>query len=338
MGAKVDVICIGNSAVDVPLKPMDPGVFAIESYPVDRILPTIGGSATNVSVIATRLGLRVALVTLLGDDMLGKFILSYCKENGVDVSCVAIDGSVDTPLSVGLVRADGERTFVVSKASSTFKFGVADIDLSRIADAKLLDIASIFINPRLDNDALKTVFREARGQGVIICADMMKSRDGKRLPDIRGALSFVDYFFPNFEEASELTGKNDLDSIADAILAAGVKNVVIKTGGEGCFVKNALTRVAIPAYRNESPVDTIGAGDNFVAGFLTAILEGADIVECGRFANAVAAVSVGAAGATNGVRSRQQALNIMRIHGERPAFLARDGKARRGQPDMTEEE
>jgi sugar/nucleoside kinase (ribokinase family) len=325
MGLKVDVLCVGNSAVDVPLKPMDLGVFSIESYPVDRIVPTIGGSATNVSVIATRLGLRVALATLLGDDMLGKFILSYCRENGVDVSSVAIDSGVDTPLSVGLVRADGERTFVVSKASSTFKFGVADIDLSRIADARLLDIASIFINPRLDNEGLRTLFREARGHGVTICADMMKSRDGKRLADIREALSFVDYFFPNYEEASELTGKKDIDDIADAILAAGVKNVVIKSGSDGCFVKNALTSVSIPAYRDESPVDTIGAGDNFVAGFLTAILEGADIVECARFANAVAAVSVGAPGATNGVRNRQQAIDIMGAHGDRPEFLARRG-------------
>ncbi|HWR10322.1 MAG TPA: carbohydrate kinase family protein [Rectinemataceae bacterium] len=327
MGVKVDVLCVGNSAVDVPLKPMDPGVFAIDSYPVDRIIPTIGGSATNVSVIATRLGLKVALATLLGDDMLGKFILSYCRENGVDISSVAIDPGVDTPLSVGLVRADGERSFVVSRASSTFRFSVADIDFSRIADARLLDIASIFINPRLDNEGLQILFRKARGHGVIICADMMKSRDGKRLADIKEALSLVDYFFPNYEEASDLTGKKDIDDIANAILAAGVKNVVIKCGSDGCFVKNAAARVSIPSYRNESPVDTIGAGDNFVAGFLTAILEGADIVECARFANAVAAVSVGAPGATNGVRNRRQAIDVMGAHGDRPAFLSRRGGA-----------
>ena len=278
-----------------------------------------------MSVIATRLGLKVALATLLGDDMLGKFILSYCRENGVDISSVAIDSGVDTPLSVGLVRANGERTFVVSKASSTFKFSVADIDLSRMADARLVDIASIFINPRLDNEGLQLLFREARGHGVTICADMMKSRDGKRLADIRGALSYVDYFFPNYEEASELTGKKDIDDIADAILAAGVKNAVIKMGADGCFVRNASARVSIPAFRNDHPVDTIGAGDNFVAGFLTAILEGADIVECGRFANAVAAVSVGAPGATNGVKDRRQVIDIMRNQADREADPDRNG-------------
>ena len=98
---------------------------------------------------------------------------------------------------------------------------------------------------------------------MTICADMMKSRDGKRLSDIKEALSFVDYFFPNYEEASDLTGKKDIDDIAEAILAAGVKNVVIKSGSDGCFVKNAFTSVSIPAYRNESPVDTIGAGRQF---------------------------------------------------------------------------
>ncbi len=321
MGEKVDVICIGNSALDVPLKPMDSSVFGIDSYPIDRIFPTIGGSATNVSVIATRLGVRVALITLLGDDMMGKYILSHCAENGIDISSVAIDRNVDTPLSVGLVRADGERTFVVSRSSSTFKFSAADINLARIKDARLLDIASIFINPRLDRDGLMTVFGEARKHKLIICADMMKSRDGKRLADIREALAYLDYFFPNYDEASDLTGLTDIDEIADALLGSGVKNVVIKNGKLGCFVKNAGLRLIVPAYRNEEPVDTIGAGDNFVAGFITAILDGADIVECGRFANAVASVSVGASGATNGVRNKAQVLEVMRKREECREFL-----------------
>jgi sugar/nucleoside kinase (ribokinase family) len=306
MGDKVDIVCIGNSAVDVPLKPVDEKVFGIDSYPVDRIAMAIGGSATNVSVIASRLGKKVALVTLLGDDMLGRYILDYCQENTIDTSSVAIRKGVDTPLSIGLVRADGERTFVVSRSSSTFLFSADDVDLGRLRNARLLDVASIFINPRLDCEGLIRIFQAAQKEGLVICADMMKSRDGKRLPDIREALSYVDYFFPNYAEAADLTGFSDVDAIADELLAAGVKNVVIKKGKKGCFVKSRVARLSVPAFRNDSPVDTIGAGDNFVAGFICAILNGLDIEQCARFANAVAALSVMAQGATSGVHDLSQ--------------------------------
>lgn len=306
MDRKIDVICIGNSALDLPLKPLDESVFTIDSYPVDRIFPTIGGSATNVSVILSRLGRSVALVTLLGKDLMGEYILANCRENGIDTASVVVDSGVDTPLSVGLVRADGERSFVVSRASSTFRFDASHVDLSRIKEARLLDIASIFINPKLDGEGLCAIFAEARKHGLCICADMMKSRGGKKLKDIREALAYLDYFFPNYEEAADLTQESGLDAIADRILDCGVKNVVIKRGKSGCFVKNSRLRLEVPAFRNEAPVDTIGAGDNFVAGFLAAILEGSEIGECARFANAVAAVSVGAPGSTNGVRDRLQ--------------------------------
>lgn len=306
MAKSIDVFCIGNSALDVPLKPIHAGVLDIDSYPIDRIVPTIGGSATNVSVILSRLGRSVALSTLLGRDIMGEYILSYCRENGVDTESVAIDPGVDTPLSVGLVRADGERTFVVSRASSTFKFSAADVDMGRIRQAKLLDVASIFINPRLDGPGLATIFREAKAHDLTICADMMKSRDGKKLADIREPLGYLDYFFPNYDEAADLTGKTDIGAISAELLACGVKNVAIKMGGRGCFVRNAETEAIVPAFRNETPVDTIGAGDNFVAGFIAAILDGLDLRACARFANAVAAVSVGAPGATNGVRSLAQ--------------------------------
>ncbi len=62
----------------------------------------------------------------------------------------------------------------------------------------------------------------------------------------------------------------------------------------------------LPAFRNEHPVDTIGAGDNFAAGFLSSLLDGGSFVQAARFANATAAISVGAPGATNGVQSKSQ--------------------------------
>lgn len=305
----VEVICIGNAALDVPVKPVDESVFSRDSTPIARIVPTIGGSALNVSTIVSRLGYSVALMTLLGDDMMGNYILDHCRRHHIDAGSVRTDRDVDTPLSIGLVKPDGERVFVVSRGSSTFRFSAEHIDYDRFRGARLLDIASIFINPQLDNDGLVSIFQAAKANGLIICADMMKSRDGKKLDDIRQALSYVDYFFPNYDEAVDLTGLTDIDAIADELLRCGVKNVVIKSGKQGCFVKNAQTRFHTPAFVNEQLVDTIGAGDNFVSGFISAILDGLPLEKCARFANAVASISVGSEGSTGGVKSKQQVLD-----------------------------
>lgn len=307
----VDVICIGNSAVDVPVFPINESVLHTDSYPVDKIIPVIGGSATNVSTIITRLGHRVALMAHIGQDMFGEMIIKHCKEVGIDVNSVIQDTCVYTPLSIGLVKEDGERNFIVSKSSGTFHLSLEDIDFSRFQGAKLLTIASIFINPLLDNDALTAIFQKARENNMIVCADIMKSRDGKSLDDIRSSLSFVDYFFPNYEEASWLTGKLDLNDIADVLLSCGIKTVVIKNGKKGCFIKTKEDTYTIPTYDKAKRVDTIGAGDNFVAGFITALLDGAHLEVCGKFANATASVSVESVGATTGVKGRAQVLDMM---------------------------
>ncbi|MDD3169477.1 MAG: PfkB family carbohydrate kinase, partial [Eubacteriales bacterium] len=129
------------------------------------------------------------------------------------------------------------------------------------------------------------------------------------------ALPYLDYFLPNAEEAAMLTGLEDPDEMADCLLQYGVKNVTIKLGKKGCFIKNGQERYHIPAFPAEA-VDTTGAGDNFAAGFITAVLDGMELEACGIFANAAAAASTESVGAVGGVRDRLQ-IEIMSGQKER---------------------
>ena len=140
---------------------------------------------------------------------------------------------------------------------------------------------------------------------MTVCADMVPSRAGAGLEDIAEALGCVEYFFPNADEAIGLTGAADERRAAAVLLDRGVANVVLKAGGRGCLVCSAHATELVPAIRQRA-VDTTGAGDNFVAGYIRALLRGADPVDAAVFANGVAAVSVGALGATAGVRSLAQ--------------------------------
>lgn len=301
----IEVICVGAAIVDIPLQPVSKNIFDVDSYPLERIAMTTGGDAINEAVILSRLGHKTALIGRIGKDAAGHFIAHRCREENIDIQSLRQDETIDTSINVGLVTADGERTFVTNRNGSLWKLCLDDIDVSRFKEAKLLSLASIFNSPLLDGPALTEIFQQAKKHSLVICADMIKPRLNETLDDIRGALGYVDYLFPNADEAKSLTGETSLDSIADRFLACGVKTVVIKTGKKGCFIKNSTTRLEVPAVKGISAIDTIGAGDNFAAGFISGLLEGKSLRDCALFANATAAISVLSVGATTGVKNRQ---------------------------------
>lgn len=304
MNKTTDVIIIGAAIVDLPLRPVSKEVFDVVSYPVDGIAMTTGGDALNEATILSRLGLKVKLMSCIGVDVAGAFILSHCRNNGIDIEQIKQDPKIDTSINVGLVAEDGERTFITNRQGSLWKFKMDDLDLSELKEARILSFASIFNNPLFDNASMVKIFSKAKEEGMTICADMVSPRLDEKLEDIKEALSYVDYFFPNFEEASAMSGETDEAKVADTFYNCGVKNVVMKIGKRGCYIRNAEGAIIVPACKGVTAIDTIGAGDNFASGFITALLEGKDIRECGIYANCTAAVSVQYIGATDGVRNK----------------------------------
>lgn len=307
MGKKLDVICVGAAIVDIPLRPVSRDMFEIESFPLQQISMTIGGDAINEATIISRLGHKTGLMSMVGKDAVGNFIIEHCEKNGIDYSGICVKEGIDTSINVGLVTADGERTFVTNRNGSLWKMTIDDVDMSRFSEARLLSLASIFNNPLLDCRALVQIFQEAKKQGMIICADMIKARLGETLEDIREALGYVDYFFPNYDEACMMTGETELEKVADVFISCGIQHVVIKTGKDGCCIKSQDgTFLKIPAMKGITAIDTIGAGDNFASGFISAVLEGKSLYECAEFANVTASISVQSIGATTGVQDRSQ--------------------------------
>ncbi|MEG1945571.1 MAG: carbohydrate kinase family protein [Lachnospiraceae bacterium] len=302
-----DVIIIGAAIVDLPLRPVSKAVFDVASYPVDGIAMTIGGDALNEATIMTRLGHKVGLMSVVGMDVPGQFVLNHCKVNHIDTTYIKKDFNIDTSINVGLVTEDGERTFITNRQGSLWKFKYDDLDMSALKNAKILSFASVFNNPLFDETALLSVFLKAKEEGMIICADMVAPRLGETLEDIKDALSYIDYFFPNLEEAREMTQKDKVEDIADVLLSYGIKCVIVKVGKKGSFIKTKKETLMIPGYPNSNCIDTIGAGDNFASGFISALAEGKTLRECGEFANAVASISVESIGAVAGVQSRKQA-------------------------------
>lgn len=305
MDKTLDVVCVGAAIVDVPLQPVNRNIFDSESYPLEQISMTIGGDAINESTIISRLGGKVGLISLVGNDAPGDYIINHCDAVGIDRTGVRRVDGIDTSINVALVTADGERTFVTNRNGSLWKLCGDDVDLSLIPRGRILSMASFFNSPRLDNDAVVKIFKVAKEAGMTIVADMIKPRLNETFDDIAEALSYVDYFFPNNDEASLMTGEKTVEGVADKILSYGVKHVVIKIGKQGAFIKGVdCDAMIVPAVQGITAVDTTGAGDNFASGFITGLLEGKSLRECGEYGNVAASIAIQSIGATTGVTGR----------------------------------
>lgn len=303
-----EIVIVGSAHTDLQVYPVGKGLQDVPSYPADEMQLLVGGDALNEATIITRMGHSVRLVSCIGDDMIGSLLIDHCEKNGIDTTYIKRDKTKVTAINIGLIAEDGERTFINNRSGSIWTFCPEDVNLDALedTDAKFLSFASIFNNPLLDERIMVPLFEKAKGKGMTICADIVMSKNGETLENIRKALSYVDYFFPNYDEAKSVTGQDDLDDIADVLLGCGVKNVIIKIGKRGCFIKNAKESFIVPAYKDTHCLDTTGAGDNFASGFISGLLEGRDLRDCAKLANCTASVAVETIGTTTGVTSRDK--------------------------------
>ena len=301
---------IGAAILDVPVGPVDRSVFNVGSHPVAAVRLYPGGDALNESIILSRLGHRVHLISRIGADMAGEMILGLCQREGIDTSGIQKVDGIDTGVNVVLVEENGERSFITSVGGSLRKQEPTDVVIPKLPKARILMLASIFTYPAFTADEMVRIFREAKEAGYLVCADMTKCKNKETLSDIAPALKFVDYIFPNLEEAAMVSGLTDPGEIVKAFLAAGVGTIVLKLGKEGCLIgtlrENTVDTVLVPAVPDAQVVDTTGAGDTFAAAFLSGLLEGKSPKECAAFANRAAAVTISEFGATTALKGREQ--------------------------------
>lgn len=134
--------------------------------------------------------------------------------------------------------------------------------------------------------------RLAHSRGV---PTILNPAPAMRMPEL--IFQYCDYITPNESEAAALTGvpvadRAGAERAADALLARGIRNVIITLGAEGVLIRNSRLTMHVPAVNAGAVVETTGAGDAFNGGFAVGLSEGLDIVEAARFACAAAGISV----------------------------------------------
>lgn len=306
-----DVTCVGILVADTIAQTVDSLPESGKLELVDRIELFTGGCAANAAIDMARLGLSTAIIGRIGDDGFGKFMSNSLKDEKVNVEGLKVNGNTGTSASMVTVDSNGERSFLHYLGANA-EFMIDDIDFDIISNSNIIFVAGTMLMPKFDGIQCADFLKKVKEMGKYTVLDTAWDSKGRWMNILKPCMKYIDLFIPSIEEAIMLSGKEEAEEIADVFISMGVKTVVIKLGKNGCFIKNHMgEKYLIPTYTQIKAIDTTGAGDSFVAGFLSGFTKGWNLYECGKFANAVGTHCVMAIGASSGIKNFEEMITFI---------------------------
>lgn len=307
-----DILVCGISVVDAIARPIDtfpaPGGLCL----FESLHWSTGGCAVNCSIALSRLGLPPRLVTRVGADFLGDFVISELTRAGVDTSSVVRDADRPTSFSFVAVPESGERSFIHTKGASD-TICERDVPEALLSASRFVFVTGAMLMNALDGEPTARLLARAKAAGATTLLDTVFVEGLDRAEwrrRMEPALPCVDCFIPSEAESRAIAGTDDPGAAAREFQWLGARRVVIKLGARGVLcVDETGVESLVPAIRVDHVFDATGAGDCWSAGFIAALSRGRSFHGAARIGNAVASLSVQAAGATKGL--------------EDPALLAR---------------
>ncbi|MEO9255953.1 MAG: sugar kinase [Tepidiformaceae bacterium] len=245
----------------------------------------IGGSESNVAIGLSRLGVETTWIGKVGADSLGDLVLRELTAEGIRVLAVR-DPDAPTSLMVKEHRTNvNTHVWYYRRGNAGGRLRTSEVDFDVIRNASLLHVTGI--SPALSEEMAETIFeaiRVATDAGVTVSFDLnfrgrLWSRDEAR-ESYRRIIPLADIVFAGGDEAAIAVDAADSAlTLAHRIVALGAGHAVIKLGADGAVAVvggHEYTRAAVKV----NPVDTVGAGDAFIAGYLAEYLLGADVETC----------------------------------------------------------
>lgn len=305
------ILCIGMMVCDTVISPVPEDVLIRDSVIIEPPVLSCGGDALNTAIGLAKLSCDVTMAGKVGADPNGTFLIDQCRHYGVSTEGVIRDANCPTACSYALVDREGERHFL-SEVSAFHQFGSDEIPDKLIQKADLVYFGSVMAMNQMNNGGILDLFERAHHykKFTVMDAAMNDSEVSdwdKVLPPI---FKETDIFFPSMLEASFIAGTNHIDQIRERFSSSGIRYLGIKLGGKGCYVTDFKEEQYISCLENIPIVDTSGAGDSFMAGLICALSHGKTFFEAARFGSLIGSLNVGKKGATGGIPSYEEAMDI----------------------------
>jgi sugar/nucleoside kinase (ribokinase family) len=307
---KYDILVPGELNPDLILT--DPNLmprFGQAEVLVEDASLTPGSSSVIFACGAARLGLKVAFVGVVGDDLFGKFMVDALNDRGVDTSNVIVDPSQKTGLTVILNRVNDRAMLTHLGAINALRGEQIPDEL--LVQANHLHLASYFLQTNLQPD-VSNLFNRARSCGLTTSIDTNWDPE-EHWSGVHELLQMTNVFLPNENEALALTGVS-LVEVAAKKLAASAEMVAVKLGAEGGLAVKCDSSYRSPAVPVDV-IDTVGAGDSFDAGFVYGYLGGWSLERSLQMGIVCGSLSTQKSGGLEGQPSLEEALEALSANG-----------------------
>ena len=275
------------------------------------------GAELNVAVGLSRLGFKVGYLSRLGQDSLGRHLRAFMEAEGLDLRHLRMEEERPTGFMLKQMAQDGADPQVEYFRRGSAASGLSMLDMPQQGDdfqrARVLHLTGILSALSAGCRELAIAMaRRARDDGRLVCFDpnlrpRLWRSPAEMIATVNALASQADLIMPGLAEGRLLTGRQDAADIAAYYLERGARQVVIKLGPQGAYAADADGRAdTVPGIPVRVVVDTVGAGDGFAVGVISALLDGLPLRQAAARGNAIGARVVRFRGDCEGLPTRVQ--------------------------------
>ncbi|MFZ7198749.1 sugar kinase [Avibacterium avium] len=307
MKNKFDVITFGEAMVMFIAQ----DIGSLEN--IEFFVKKIAGAELNVATGLARLGVNVAWISRIGNDSFGKSILNHLRKEKINSDFISIDPALPTGFQLKSKVTDGSDPTVEYFRKNSAATKLTTEDIKTHIYTKYLHLTGIA--PALSSSCFNvanSLIKIAKSQkSTIIFDPNIRFSLWNNIDEMKekiNSLAFqADIVLPGIKEGELLTGFTEEEKIADFYLSNGVKKVIIKLGKNGAYFKTSFnTKGYIPGYSVKNIVDTVGAGDAFAVGVISALLEEKSLEDAIKRANLFGALAIQHEGDNEGLITRDK--------------------------------
>ena len=281
---------------------------------VEHFMKRVAGAELNVATGLARLGLKVGWVSRVGKDSFGRFVLHSLAKEGIDARGVSEDSRYATGFQMKSKVENGTDPIVeyFRKGSAASHLSPEDFRAEYFTSARHLHLSGVAAALSESSYALlEQAATTMKAQGKTISFDpnlrpVLWKSEAEMVEKLNQLAFQADWVLPGIKEGMILTGQRTPEGIADFYLTRGVQAVIIKTGGDGAWFKTAAgEQGAVAAIKVDNVVDTVGAGDGFAVGVISALLEGRTLQQAIRRGNKIGSLAIQVQGDSEGLPTRE---------------------------------
>ncbi|WP_027793771.1 sugar kinase [Paraburkholderia acidipaludis] len=273
------------------------------------------GAELNVATGLARLGFKVGWISRVGADSFGQFVRDVLEEEGIDARCVSVDTRFPTGFQLKSRHEDGSDPAVeyFRRGSAASRLSPYDFQRDYVLGARHLHLSGVA--PAISSTSRELAFklaREMRAAGRTMTFDpnlrptLWNTRE-EMTSTLNELATYADWVLPGVSEGLVLTGSDDPDTIARFYLVRGARGVVVKLGAQGAWYRTAEgAHGLVKAQPVARVVDTVGAGDGFAVGVISALLERRPLAQAVARGNRIGALAVQVIGDSEGLPRRAQ--------------------------------